>query len=247
MTSCAGCPAARCLLALQARFGARTGAAPVFLGLLKVTLGLLLGSSLFQLLQAFPQPLLGELGGAGACATRGWAHTVCSRAGAPAVSRALGDQPGGVVCGVRIKSTLQPPACADAVAHHCQGMAHVQHSRALHRHGVPAGTTAHSGGGMLCSAAFAHGSKFLFLFLSAASLVLAAGAMLVYAGVQLAACARKQRGERGVAVMLLTATVVLAMGNVAVGVAAGMWVQRACRLRCALAVATRGCTTASPF
>ena len=48
-----------------------------------------------------------------------------------------------------------------------------------------------------------------------------AGAMLVYAGVELAAVARNQRGERGVAVMLLTGAVCLAMGNVAVGVVAG--------------------------
>lgn len=45
--------------------------------------------------------------------------------------------------------------------------------------------------------------------------------MLVFAGVQLAACARGQRGERGAAVLLLTAAVTLAMGNVAVGVVAG--------------------------
>ena len=43
----------------------------------------------------------------------------------------------------------------------------------------------------------------------------------MYAGIELAACARRQRGERGVAVLLLTATVTLAMSNVAVGVAAG--------------------------
>ncbi|GAB4819782.1 hypothetical protein N2152v2_006828 [Parachlorella kessleri] len=93
-------------LAAQTRFGASTGAAPMFLGLVKLSLGLLFGSSLFRLLQSFPQPLM--------------------------------------------------------------------------------------------------------------------GAMLVYAGIELAAVARNQRGERGVAVMLLTAAVCLAMGNVAVGVIAGL-------------------------
>ncbi|CAL8471686.1 g11228 [Coccomyxa elongata] len=48
-------------LAGQVRFGAKSGAAPVFLGLLKLVLGLLFGSSLYQLLKAFPQPLLGSL------------------------------------------------------------------------------------------------------------------------------------------------------------------------------------------
>lgn len=52
-------------------------------------------------------------------------------------------------------------------------------------------------------------------------MVLGAGAMLVYAGVQLAACGRGQRGERGLAVMLLTSVVTLAMSNVAVGVIVG--------------------------
>ncbi len=46
---------------MQVRFGARSGAAPVFLGLLKVVLGLVFGSSLYQLLKAFPQPILGAL------------------------------------------------------------------------------------------------------------------------------------------------------------------------------------------
>jgi len=50
-------------IATQARFGARTGAAPIFLGLLKLALGLLFGSSLLTLLKSFPAPLLGELGG----------------------------------------------------------------------------------------------------------------------------------------------------------------------------------------
>ncbi len=43
------------------RFGARSGAAPIVLGAVKVLLGLLFGNSLFQLLKAFPQPLLGSL------------------------------------------------------------------------------------------------------------------------------------------------------------------------------------------
>ena len=43
------------------KFGARTGAAPVALGLVKLALGLVLGSSLAELLRAFPQPLLGSL------------------------------------------------------------------------------------------------------------------------------------------------------------------------------------------
>jgi hypothetical protein len=46
---------------VQARFGASSGAAPVFLGIVKVVLGLVFGSSLYQLLKAFPQPLLGSL------------------------------------------------------------------------------------------------------------------------------------------------------------------------------------------
>ena len=93
-------------LAAQVRFGARTGAAPIFLGLVKIALSLLFGSSLFLLLQRFPSPLL--------------------------------------------------------------------------------------------------------------------GAMLVFAGVELAGVARPQAGQRGTAVMLFTAAVVLAMNNVAVGVAAGL-------------------------
>jgi MFS superfamily sulfate permease-like transporter len=93
-------------LAGQVRFGARWGTAPVFLGLIKITLSLFFGSSLFALLQQFPGPLL--------------------------------------------------------------------------------------------------------------------GAMLVFAGTELAAVARGQTGERGVAVMLFTAAVVMAMSNVAVGVVAGL-------------------------
>ncbi|KAG2500430.1 hypothetical protein HYH03_001999 [Edaphochlamys debaryana] len=46
---------------LAAQFGGRTGVAPVFLGCVKAGLGLLFGSSLLVLLQAFPQPLLGAL------------------------------------------------------------------------------------------------------------------------------------------------------------------------------------------
>ena len=45
----------------QYKFGARTGIAPVLLGGMKVVLALLFGSSLLQLLQLFPQPLLGIL------------------------------------------------------------------------------------------------------------------------------------------------------------------------------------------
>lgn len=45
--------------------------------------------------------------------------------------------------------------------------------------------------------------------------------MLVFAGIELAACGRSQRSERGTAVLLLTAAATLAMGNVALGVVAG--------------------------
>jgi len=93
-------------LAGQVRFGARWGTAPVFLGLIKIGLSLLFGSSLFSLLQQFPTPLL--------------------------------------------------------------------------------------------------------------------GAMLVFAGMELAAVAKGQTGERGVAIMLFTAAVVLGMSNVAVGVVSGL-------------------------
>jgi MFS superfamily sulfate permease-like transporter len=48
-------------LAAQHKFGARSGAAPVMLGAAKLVLGLCFGSSLFQLLQHFPGPLLGSL------------------------------------------------------------------------------------------------------------------------------------------------------------------------------------------
>ena len=48
-------------LMLQVRFGGRTGAAPVILGISKLALGLLFGSSLLQLLQRFPQSLLGAM------------------------------------------------------------------------------------------------------------------------------------------------------------------------------------------
>jgi hypothetical protein len=93
-------------LAGQVRFGARSGAAPIFLGLIKLSLGLLLGSSLAALVASFPVPIL--------------------------------------------------------------------------------------------------------------------GAMLVFAGVELAAVARGQVGERGAAVMLATAAVTLAAQNVAIGVATGL-------------------------
>ena len=93
-------------LAAQVRFGARSGAAPVFLGIVKIALALLFGSSLVALFDSFPSPIL--------------------------------------------------------------------------------------------------------------------GAMLVAAGIELAAFAKGQKGQRGIAVMLLTATVALALSNVAAGVAAGL-------------------------
>jgi hypothetical protein len=48
-------------LAAQVRFGARTGTAPIFLGAVKIFLSLILGSSLFEILQAFPSALLGAM------------------------------------------------------------------------------------------------------------------------------------------------------------------------------------------
>lgn len=57
MPACHGCGG----LAGQYRFGARTGASVVFLGSLKVLIGLLLGSSLIQILRHFPVALLGVL------------------------------------------------------------------------------------------------------------------------------------------------------------------------------------------
>jgi hypothetical protein len=45
--------------------------------------------------------------------------------------------------------------------------------------------------------------------------------MLVFAGLELAACSRGQRGQRGRAVLLLTAAVTLATSNTGVGVLAG--------------------------
>jgi hypothetical protein len=48
-------------LAGQVRFGARSGAAPIFLGLIKLSLGLLLGSSLAALVASFPVPILGAM------------------------------------------------------------------------------------------------------------------------------------------------------------------------------------------
>lgn len=93
-------------LAAQARYGARYGTAPLFLGIVKILFALVLGSSLSSLLEAFPSPIL--------------------------------------------------------------------------------------------------------------------GAMLVFAGAELAAGSRGQRGHRGMAVMLLTAAVLMAMNNVAVGVVSGL-------------------------
>ena len=55
------CTAVLMLGMLQVRFGGRTGAAPVLLGIGKLALGLLFGSSLLQLLQRFPQSLLGAM------------------------------------------------------------------------------------------------------------------------------------------------------------------------------------------
>ena len=48
-------------LAAQFRFGARYGAAPIFLGILKVLLSIMFGSSLFMILKDFPSALLGAM------------------------------------------------------------------------------------------------------------------------------------------------------------------------------------------
>ena len=48
------------------------------------------------------------------------------------------------------------------------------------------------------------------------------GAMLLFAGVELAGVARGQTGERGVAMMIFTAAVCLAMNNIGIGVLAGL-------------------------
>eukprot|EP00201_Polytomella_parva_P001218 CAMPEP_0175081466 /NCGR_PEP_ID=MMETSP0052_2-20121109/26166_1 /TAXON_ID=51329 ORGANISM="Polytomella parva, Strain SAG 63-3" /NCGR_SAMPLE_ID=MMETSP0052_2 /ASSEMBLY_ACC=CAM_ASM_000194 /LENGTH=702 /DNA_ID=CAMNT_0016352455 /DNA_START=311 /DNA_END=2419 /DNA_ORIENTATION=- len=48
-------------LAAQYKFGSRSGVAPIILGVGKITLGLLFGSSLFGLLKAFPQTILGSM------------------------------------------------------------------------------------------------------------------------------------------------------------------------------------------
>jgi MFS superfamily sulfate permease-like transporter len=48
-------------LAAQVRFGAKTGVAPMLLGVIKTCLGLLFGSSLFELFRSFPEPLLGVM------------------------------------------------------------------------------------------------------------------------------------------------------------------------------------------
>uniref|UniRef100_A0A7S1TTX2 SLC26A/SulP transporter domain-containing protein n=1 Tax=Phaeomonas parva TaxID=124430 RepID=A0A7S1TTX2_9STRA len=48
-------------LAAQHRFGARHGTAPIFLGVGKIVLGLLFGSSLRHLLDAFPETILGAM------------------------------------------------------------------------------------------------------------------------------------------------------------------------------------------
>jgi hypothetical protein len=48
-------------LAAQVRFGARSGAAPMLLGAVTAVAGVLFGSSLFELLRRFPEPLLGVM------------------------------------------------------------------------------------------------------------------------------------------------------------------------------------------
>lgn len=48
-------------LAAQVKFGAKTGTAPILLGLAKILLGLIFGSSLFKILHQFPPPLLGSM------------------------------------------------------------------------------------------------------------------------------------------------------------------------------------------
>jgi len=48
-------------LAAQSRFGASTGGAPIFLGIVKIALGLLFGSSLVFFLSVFPGSLLGVM------------------------------------------------------------------------------------------------------------------------------------------------------------------------------------------
>eukprot|EP01025_Chloroclados_australasicus_P001724 TRINITY_DN10426_c0_g2_i5.p1 TRINITY_DN10426_c0_g2~~TRINITY_DN10426_c0_g2_i5.p1 ORF type:complete len:447 (+),score=24.04 TRINITY_DN10426_c0_g2_i5:115-1455(+) len=48
-------------LAAQVKFGARTGMAVVFLGVVKLVLGFFFGSSLFSLFQQFPSALLGAM------------------------------------------------------------------------------------------------------------------------------------------------------------------------------------------
>jgi hypothetical protein len=51
------CACRSCCAAVQHKFGARTGLAPVLLGGMKVVLALLFGSSFLQLLQHFPTAL----------------------------------------------------------------------------------------------------------------------------------------------------------------------------------------------
>lgn len=48
-------------LAAQVRFGAKSGVAPMLLGVAKAFAGLLFGSSLFELFRKFPEPLLGVM------------------------------------------------------------------------------------------------------------------------------------------------------------------------------------------
>lgn len=48
------------------------------------------------------------------------------------------------------------------------------------------------------------------------------GAMLIFSGIELASVAKGQVGQRGVTIMLLTASIAIAIGNVAIGVAIGL-------------------------
>lgn len=48
-------------LAAQARFGATTGLAPILLGVFKILLGLFFGSSLYSILQFFPNTVMGPM------------------------------------------------------------------------------------------------------------------------------------------------------------------------------------------
>lgn len=75
----------------KSAFGARNGASPVVLGAAKVTLGLLFGSSLLQLMQALPGSILGAMlvvaGVELAACSR--AHVEASEGGGPGDERAV--------------------------------------------------------------------------------------------------------------------------------------------------------------